>query len=318
MSVKFITATSEDAGQRIDNFLMRQYRDVPKTLIYRIIRKGEVRVNKGRVKQTTRIQEGDLIRIPPIKTAEKMEVKIPAAQLERIEQSILYEDADLMVINKPSGVAVHGGSGVQFGLIEVVRELRPLAKRVELVHRLDRETSGCILLAKKASILKALHEQIREDKMVKEYLALLSSHWPKGKQKIDLPLLKNTLQSGERMVVVDPLGKPSISYFKVEQHFKEVDLVSVRLKTGRTHQIRVHAQSQGCPIVGDDKYGDKQVNKNFSKLGMKRLALHAQFLSFRHPGKEDESLMKVEAPLHQDFQAIIEYLSNEGDVISAT
>lgn len=312
MSVKFITATSEDTGQRIDNFLMRHYRNVPKTLIYRIIRKGEVRVNKGRVKQTTRIQEGDLIRIPPIKTPEKMDVKIPANQMERIEQSILYEDADLMVINKPSGVAVHGGSGVQFGLVEVVRELRPLAKRVELVHRLDRETSGCILLAKKASVLKALHEQIREDKMVKEYLALLSSHWPKGKRKIDLPLLKNTLQSGERMVVVDPSGKPSISYFKVERHFKDVDLVSVRLKTGRTHQIRVHAQSQGCAIVGDDKYGDKQVNKAFAKLGMKRLALHAQFLTFTHPGKEgDEAIMKVEAPLHKDFTGIIEYLSSE-------
>ena len=311
MSVKFITASSEDAGQRVDNFLMRHYRNVPKTLIYRIIRKGEVRVNKGRVKQTTRIQEGDLIRIPPIRTPEKMEVKIPAGQLERMEQAILYEDADLMVINKPSGVAVHGGSGVQFGLIEVMRELRPLAKRMELVHRLDRETSGCILLAKKASILKALHEQIREDKMVKEYLALLSAHWPKGKQKIDLPLLKNTLQSGERMVVIDQSGKPSVSFFKVKQHFKEVDLVTVRLKTGRTHQIRVHAQSQGCSIVGDDKYGDKSVNKSFAKLGMRRLALHAQFLTFTHPGKEgDQAVIKIEAPLHQDFEGIIQYLSS--------
>lgn len=309
MSVKFVTATSEDAGQRIDNFLMRHCRGVPKSLIYRVIRKGEVRVNKGRVKQTTRLQAGDVVRIPPIKTAEKMEVNIPSGQLERIEQAIIYEDADLMVINKPSGVAVHGGSGVQFGLVEVVRELRPLAKRIELVHRLDRETSGCILLAKKASVLKALHEQIREDKMVKEYLALLSAHWPDHKHKIDLPLLKNTLKSGERMVVVDPEGKQSVSFFKVEQRFNEVDLVSVRLKTGRTHQIRVHAQFQGCSIVGDDKYGDKQVNKVLAKQGMKRLALHAQFLSFTHPNREEEGLIKFEAPLHDDFQQILATLS---------
>lgn len=311
MSVKFVTATSEDAGQRIDNFLMRHCRGVPKSLIYRVIRKGEVRVNKGRVRQTTRLEAGDVVRIPPIKTAEKMQVKIPLGQLACIEQAILYEDADLMVINKPSGVAVHGGSGIQFGLIEVVRELRPLAKRVELVHRLDRETSGCILVAKKASVLKALHEQIREDKMVKEYLALLSEHWPDNKTKIDLPLLKNTLQSGERMVVVDPDGKPSISFFKVEQRFKAVDLVSVRLKTGRTHQIRVHALSQGCPIIGDGKYGDKQVNKVFAKQGMKRLALHAQFLSFTHPNREEEGVMKVEAPLHEDFEMMLSSLSIE-------
>lgn len=317
MAVRFIEATSEDAGQRVDNFLMRHYRNVPKTLIYRIIRKGEVRVNKGRVKQSTRLNEGDVVRIPPIKVPEKTESHVPQGMLQRIEAAILYEDKDLMVVNKPSGVAVHGGSGVNFGLIEVLRALRPLAKRIELVHRLDRETSGCILIAKKASILKALHEQIREDKMVKEYLALLSHHWPKGKEKIDLPLLKNTLKSGERMVVVDPAGKPSVSYFKVVQSFAECDLVSVRLKTGRTHQIRVHALSQGCPIVGDDKYGDKEVNKHYRAYGMKRLALHAQYLSFRHPGVEDEKAawMKMEAPLHEDFKQVIAALKQSGQSV---
>lgn len=311
MAVKFIETTSEDAGQRIDNFLMRHYRNVPKTLIYRIIRKGEVRVNKGRVKPNTRLNEGDVVRVPPIKVSEKTDTpEVPSALVAHIEDSILYEDKDLMVINKPSGLAVHGGSGIHFGLIEVVRAMRPLAKRIELVHRLDRETSGCILIAKKASVLKALHHQIREDKMVKEYLALLSHPWPKGKTKVDLPLKKNTLQSGERIVKVDSEGKPSVSFFKVMEHFSRADLVSVRIKTGRTHQIRVHAQANGCAIVGDDKYGEKSTNKIFRGLGMKRLALHAHFLSFEHPGQDapKEKWMKVEAPLHADFEETLENL----------
>ena len=315
MPVKYIETTSEDVGQRVDNFLMRHYRSVPKTLIYRIIRKGEVRVNKGRVKQNTRLSEGDMVRVPPIRMPEKTIGDIPAGQIQRIENHILFEDHDLMVINKPSGVAVHGGSGISFGLIEILRAMRPLAKRIELVHRLDKDTSGCILIAKKAMVLRDLHAQIREDKMIKEYLTLLSNHWPKSKHKIDLPLLKNTLQSGERVVKVDPAGKQSISFFKVADSYLNADLVTVRLKTGRTHQIRVHALSQGCPIVGDDKYGDKTVNKNFKKYGIKRLALHAQFLSFRHPNIENEqdTWMKIEAPLHDDFKTAIKNLKNEID-----
>lgn len=315
MPVKYIETTSEDVGQRVDNFLMRHYRSVPKTLIYRIIRKGEVRVNKGRVKQNTRLSEGDMVRVPPIRMPEKTIGDIPPGQMQRIENHILFEDHDLMVINKPSGVAVHGGSGISFGLIEILRAMRPLAKRIELVHRLDKDTSGCILIAKKAMVLRDLHAQIREDKMIKEYLTLLSNHWPKSKHKIDLPLLKNTLQSGERVVKVDPAGKQSISFFKVADSYLNADLVAVRLKTGRTHQIRVHALSQGCPIVGDDKYGDKTVNKNFKKYGIKRLALHAQFLSFRHPNIENEqdAWMKMEAPLHDDFKTAIKSLKNEID-----
>ncbi|AZR82549.1 23S rRNA pseudouridine(955/2504/2580) synthase RluC [Thiomicrospira sp. S5] len=309
MGVKFLEVTSEDEGQRVDNFLMRHYRNVPKTLIYRIIRKGEVRVNKGRVKQNTRLADGDVVRVPPIKVPEKTESTVPAGQLQRIEDSILYEDKDLMVINKPSGVAVHGGSGIQWGLIEVVRALRPLAKRLELVHRLDRETSGCILLAKKASVLKALHEQIRENKMTKEYLALLTGHWPKGLEKVDLPLLKNTLQSGERVVKVSKEGKLSVSYFRILERFDDCELAAVRLKTGRTHQIRVHALSQGCPLVGDDKYGDKTLNKAYKKLGMKRLALHAQYLGFEHP--VTQAWLKVEAPLHDDFELTLTNLRGE-------
>jgi len=308
--VRFIEVTSEDVGQRIDNFLMRHYRSVPKTLIYRVIRKGEVRVNKGRVKQNSRLCEGDLVRVPPIRVAEKRVSDVPVSQLKRIEAAILYEDADLMVLNKPSGVAVHGGSGIQWGLIEVVRALRPLAKRLELVHRLDRDTSGCILLAKKASVLKALHADIRENKMTKIYFALLEGHWPKGVEKVDLPLLKNTLQSGERMVKVDSQGKPSVSYFKVQQQFNHYDLVSVRLKTGRTHQIRVHALSQGCPVVGDDKYGDRDANKVARGLGMMRLALHARLLGFLHP--VSQQWMEIEAPLHSDFKTVLERLGEGG------
>lgn len=308
--VRFIEATEEDAGQRLDNFLMRHLRQVPKTLIYRIIRKGEVRVNKGRVKQNTRIQAGDVVRIPPVRVPEKTEVSLPKQQMARIEAAILYEDADLMVINKPSGIAVHGGSGISWGLIELVRALRPLAKRLELVHRLDRDTSGCILLAKKASVLKALHAQVREDKLKKQYLALVTGHWPKNKQKIDLPLLKNTLQSGERVVRVNKEGKPSVSYFQVEQSFDgsfgTCDLVRVRLKTGRTHQIRVHAQSMGHPIIGDEKYGDKAVNKSFRQLGFKRLALHAHQLGFYHPVTDE--WMEVEAPLDQTWTTLFQKL----------
>ncbi len=305
-SVQFIEATSEDEGQRIDNFLMRHLRQVPKTLIYRIIRKGEVRVNKGRIKQNYRVQAGDIVRIPPVRLPEKTEVVLPTQQMSRIEAAILYEDADLMVINKPSGIAVHGGSGISWGLIELVRGLRPLAKRLELVHRLDRDTSGCILLAKKASVLKALHAQVREDQLKKQYLALVKGHWLKNKQKVDLPLKKNTLQSGERVVRVDREGKPSISYFQVERQFEFCSLVRVRLKTGRTHQIRVHAQSSGYPIIGDEKYGDKAVNKQFRHLGFKRLALHAHKLGFTHP--VTEQWMEIEAPLDETWQQLFQKL----------
>lgn len=306
MPVKFVEASSEDEGQRLDNFLMRHLRKVPKSLVYRIIRKGEVRINKGRVKPDTRIKEGDVVRIPPVKMPEKVEVKPSEGLLKVLESCILYEDKDIIAFNKPSGLAVHGGSGIQLGLIEAARVLRPLAKRMELVHRLDKDTSGCILLAKKASVLKALHAQIREDEMSKEYLCLVKGEWPKGKSKINLPLEKNTLQSGERMVQVSRDGKPSISFFNVQESFENCELVAVKLKTGRTHQIRVHALSQGCPLVGDDKYGDKIYNRNFKKQELKRLALHAQFLGFKHPVTLE--WVKLEAPLHDDFLRAIKNL----------
>ncbi|MEA3404819.1 MAG: RluA family pseudouridine synthase [Pseudomonadota bacterium] len=311
--VQFITVEEEDAGQRVDNFLMRHLRKAPKTLIYRIIRKGEVRVNKGRVKANTRIKPGDVVRIPPVKVPDKVEVlegDIPHSQLQRIEENILFEDNDLMVINKPSGIAVHGGTGINWGLIEVVRILRPLARRIELVHRIDRDTSGCILIAKKPSVLKALQQQIRDNKFDKRYLAIVSGRWPKRKTKINLPLRKDHPKEGGWHVVVANDGKPSVSYFTIEQNLKECDLVSVKLETGRTHQIRVHALSQGCPLVGDDKYGDRDLNKRYRPLGMKRLALHAQFLGFTHPVTQE--WMLIEAPLWPDFKKIIETLTIRG------
>ena len=307
--VQFIEVTSEDEGQRLDNFLMRHLRKAPRTLIYRIVRKGEVRINKGRAKPNTRLATGDIVRVPPVKLPEKVEVKssdIPAAELKCIEDNILYEDKDLMVINKPSGVAVHGGGGIHFGLIEVVRVLRPLAKRLELVHRIDRDTSGCLLVAKKASVLKHLHQQMRDNQFDKRYLAIVMGQWPKHKHKIDLPLRKDHLPDGGWHVKVAKDGKQAVSFFKVEQSLKGADVVSVKLKTGRTHQIRVHALSQGCPLMGDDRYGDRTVNKKYRPMGMKRLALHAQFLGFTHPVTEENML--IEAPLWHDFKRLIETL----------
>ncbi len=307
--VKRIEVTEEDEGQRVDNFLMRHLRKVPRTLIYRIIRKGEVRVNKGRVKVSTRLKAGDVVRIPPVKMPDKIEVNesdIPYAQLKRIESSILFEDNDLIVMNKPSGVAVHGGGGVNWGLIEVVRLLRPLAKRLELVHRIDRDTSGCLLIAKKASVLKALHAQIRDNKFDKRYLAIVTGTWPKKVQKVELPLLKTHLKEGGWHVSVSKSGKEAVSFFRLKQSLQGCELMSVKLKTGRTHQIRVHALAQGCALLGDDRYGDRALNKQFRSMGMKRLALHAQFLGFTHPVTEEKVLF--EAPLPSDFKKIMDVL----------
>lgn len=308
--VQFFDATEEDVGQRLDNFLMRYLRRAPKTLVYRIIRKGEVRVNKKRAKANQRIELGDVIRVPPVKIEVNTQAdasEIPQTELDLIETHIIYEDKDLMVVNKPSGVAVHGGSGVRYGLIEVLRALRPLAKRLELVHRIDRDTSGCIVIAKKASVLKALHQQMRNDQFEKRYLAITNAPWPNGVSRVDVPLRKDHLPDGGWMVRVAQDGKEALSFFRVKQHLNAMDLVEVKLKTGRTHQIRVHALSQGCALLGDDKYGDRDLNKRYRKLGMKRLALHAQFLGFTHPVTEERMLF--EAPLWNDFERIIQDLS---------
>ena len=260
--VQYVDISADHAGQRIDNYLMCQLNGLPKSLVYRIIRKGEVRVNKGRIKPEYRLKEGDSVRIPPVRQAEKRAPGKASQQvLDQLTSRIIFEDKRIIVINKPSGLAVHGGSGLSFGLIEALRELRPNDKSLELVHRLDRDTSGCLIIAKKRSALRRLHEQLREGSMDKRYLTLLKGKWTGRSRWIDAPLLKNVIQSGERLVFVDPKGKEARTQFIPKATSDVASLMSVKLDTGRTHQIRVHAQHIGFPIAGDNKYGDDEFNK---------------------------------------------------------
>ena len=309
--VQNVRIGEEDAGQRLDNFLMRRLRKVPRSYIYRIVRKGEVRINGRRAKVSDRVQVGDEVRIPPVRLPQGGETpRFQGDAVERFEALVLYEDADVLVLNKPSGMAVHGGSGLSWGVIELARAARPHARRLELVHRLDRDTSGVLLLAKKASVLKALHAQVRDQRMTKIYRALVAGQWPVEKRKVALPLRKNTLKSGERMVVVSADGKPSLSYFKYLQGCEQASDMEVRLKTGRTHQIRVHAQASGHPLLGDEKYGDRGVNQAARRCGLKRLALHAWRLGFVHPVTEKP--MEVEAPVPDLFFDVLNCLCKKG------
>lgn len=303
--VNYIQIEEERAGQRLDNFLLARFKDIPKSHIYRIVRKGEVRVNKKRCKVTYRLVAGDIIRIPPLQQEAKPITTLKNCPKFPLEQLTLYEDKRLLIINKPAGMAVHGGSGINFGVIESVRLLREEAKEWELVHRLDRETSGCLMIAKKRSMLRQLHELLREGKVDKRYLALLAGNPAFQHKKVDVPLLKNQLKSGERMVFIDETGKPSLTYFTVQERFHDYVLVEVELHTGRTHQIRVHAAYIEHPIVGDDKYGDKEVNKRMRALASDRLFLHAYQLSFQ---LENEEKIVVTAPLSESFQKTLEIL----------
>jgi 23S rRNA pseudouridine955/2504/2580 synthase len=280
-SVQLLLIDAELAGQRIDNFLISKLKGVPKTHVYRLLRKGEVRVNKGRIKPDYRLMEGDQVRVPPVRVSEASRPLMASnGLLKALDNAILYEDDGIIAINKPSGLAVHGGSGVSIGLIEAVRQLRPEAKHLELVHRLDKETSGCILIAKKRSALKTLHEALRTGQMDKIYHALVVGQWPANKTEINAPLLKNVLQSGERMVNVNTTGKASKTLFKVLKRFSDVTLVEAKPVTGRTHQIRVHARFAGHPIVGDAKYGYDEMNRKMKTKGINRLFLHAASLTF--------------------------------------
>ena len=305
--VRFQTVESGYQEQRIDNFLLAQLKGVPKSLVYRILRKGEVRVNKKRVKPDYKLQLGDVIRIPPVRVAEAN--PLPSAnlsQVQALQDKILYEDDVLMVLNKPAGLAVHGGSGLQFGLIESLRALRPEAKQLELVHRLDRETSGCILIAKRRSTLRSLHEQLRNKTMDKQYLALVRGHWQKHVKLIAAPLLKNTLKSGERVVRVDAEGKASETRFRIIEQYTNSTLVEASPITGRTHQIRVHALHAGHPIAGDPKYGDSEFDQQLQGIGLNRLFLHAHRLTFTHP--QSGNAVTVDAPLDEVLQKTIEKL----------
>ena len=299
VEVKWLTVDEESAGQRLDNFLIRHLKGVPKTHVYRIIRSGEVRVNKGRASADTRIETGDVVRLPPVRISDKVAEKAARPAPGR-EFPLLLEDDALMAIDKPAGVAVHGGSGVSFGVIEQLRQARPAAKLLELVHRLDRETSGILLVAKKRSALKHLQDQFRERETGKTYLALVQGSWPEKLKVIDSALHKFLLPDGERRVKVtsneDPDGMRSITLVKVAERLVGCTLLEVTIKTGRTHQIRVHLASQGHPIAGDDKYGDFDWNKILQKQGLKRMFLHAWRLQFSHPATGKRVELKSNLP----------------------
>ena len=323
-SVSLITVAEHEAGQRLDNYLIKILKGVPKSHIHRIIRAGEVRLNKKRCKPDSRIQTGDLLRIPPVRTAEKQRSSENRAQaVPARELAIIYEDDALLVIDKPAGTAVHGGSGVSFGVIEQIRRARPEARYLELVHRLDKDTSGLLMIAKKRSALVKLHEAIRNDHPKKIYLALGVGKLPNDSFHVKLPLFKYTGAQGEKMVRVSEDGQSAHTIFRVLNRFSDdllhqvglshLTLVQATLKTGRTHQIRVHLQSQQCPIAGDERYGDYQANKRLQKLGLRRMFLHAAELHLDHPLTGEKLILK--APLPQDLAQFVLMLENAGKVV---
>jgi 23S rRNA pseudouridine955/2504/2580 synthase len=306
--VAYLEAAAGDAGQRLDNFLARQLRSAPRSLIYRLLRTGQVRVNGRRARPDYRLVEGDRVRIPPVERDPAPREKQPSKSLQEfIAQAIIYEDRDLIVVNKPAAVAVHGGSGLSFGVIEALRALRPELKELDLVHRLDRETSGCLLVAKRRAVLRELHALLRERRMDKRYLALVVGRWPFGTKTIDLPLKTNQKQGGERVVRVHAEGQEALTTFTPLKHFKSLaTLLSVSIGTGRTHQIRVHAAHAGYPIAGDEKYGDRERDAKMKDYGLQRMFLHAHELAFPRPGKDE--VFTVTAPLPPELQTVLDRL----------
>lgn len=311
--VQWLTVDADMADQRIDNFLLARLKGVPRTHVYKLLRKGEVRVNKGRIKADYRLRAGDEVRLPPIKVAARAPVGALTQGVGRqLQAAVLYEDEGLLVLNKPPGLAVHGGSGVSLGLIEALRQLRPEARYLELVHRLDRETSGCIMVAKKRSYLRFLQQLLRDKSagrggIGKVYQALVVGAWPPAKRQVAAPLLKLDLNDGqERIVKVHPEGKPSTTLFRPLRAFEGFTLVEAQPITGRTHQIRVHAQYQGHPLVGDEKYGRDEINRQLRPLGARRLFLHASRLTLTLP---DGETLTVEAPLPEDLQQVLQNLT---------
>jgi 23S rRNA pseudouridine955/2504/2580 synthase len=306
--VRKVVVDEDNAGQRVDNYLMAQVRDLPRSIIYRIIRKGEVRVNKGRVKPDTRLKAGDEVRIPPVTRKEKPAQVVPGSRVQSVmETAIVFENDQMLVVNKPSGIAVHGGSGLDFGLIEVLRAARPQSKFLELVHRLDRDTSGLIMVAKKRSALRFLQDELRQKRIRKQYHALVSGQWNQDVAKVREPLLRFELKTGERRVRVDPAGKESLTLFRCLQQFGGYSLVEASPVTGRTHQIRVHSAWAGHPIAGDDKYMDDVSLKAFRSVGGERLMLHARALEFTLPATGEA--MALEAPYDDAFEKVISKLA---------
>lgn len=307
--VQFWTIDEDHHGQRIDNYLFNKLKGVPKSRVYRILRKGEVRVNKGRIKAEYKLQSGDSIRIPPIRVAEQKD-DLHLAKLKKIqdlENCILYETKQYLVFNKPSGIAVHGGSGLSFGVIEALRALRPKEKFLELVHRIDKDTSGCLLIAKRRSYLIHFQNQLRHRKMDKQYIAIVSGHWPAKMKFVDVPLLKTNHPSGERVVVVNNEGKPSQTRFELIEKLGGYSLVRAKPVTGRTHQIRVHARHCYCPLLGDQKYSDlNQDEAILEKLKISTFFLHAKTLKYQLP--EGNQQVTMEAPLPPLMETVIDKL----------
>lgn len=300
--IQHLTIEPHQAGQRIDNFLTSQLKGLPKSRLYRALRSGEVRVNKKRVSPDYRLQADDLIRVPPLRLATpKTPVLASENFAELLEKSVIFENKEIIIVNKPSGVAAHGGSGIRLGLIEAFRQLRPQAKFLELAHRLDRDTTGCIVLAKKPSVLKELHRLLKEGQVKKTYWALVENAWQGNAREVDAPLLKNQLLSGERIVKINKDGKPAQTLFKPLQVFSKASLIEAMPKTGRTHQIRVHAAHLGHAILGDDKYGDSKAAKT---LSVKHLLLHAQSLRFELDGQTIEVSAIPDKEFHRVLQTL--------------
>lgn len=308
--VSLIQVSADQAGQRIDNFLSSRLKGVPKSRIYRLLRKGEVRVNKKRIKPEYRVAAEDMVRIPPVRTAQPPDLPVAGAGLRHVlATSVIFENDDVLVVDKPAGLAVHGGSGINLGLIEALRQMRPEQTYLELVHRIDRDTSGCVLVAKKRSALRVLQAQFREGRIDKHYRALVAGSWPRKLTRIEAPLVKNTLPSGEWLVRVDKSGKPASTLVTLLGTYSGASLLDVWLETGRTHQIRVHCQSVGHPLAGDAKYGDEAFNAHMRALGLQRMFLHAHELVFALPGCDDK--ISVCAPQPAELNRLLERLSPE-------
>jgi len=309
-SVQFIDISAAQAGQRIDNFLLTLEKSVPKSRIYRAIRKGEVRVNKGRIKQTYKIQAGDSIRVPPLRTSNKIKVKTVSDRFRQLlNHAVIFEDDELLVLNKPAGIAVHAGSNIPQGLIEALRIVRSDVSYLELIHRLDRDTSGCLLIAKNRHTLLNLQQQMVNHDIDKRYLTLLRDSWGMNERLVEQPLIKNSEISGERMVIIHENGKYAKTLFIPRESFEHAQLTEVKLFTGRTHQIRVHSQYLHSPVAGDDKYGHRHFNREMKKIGLKRMFLHAWKLGISHPLTGED--MMLNAPLPEQLNNVITTLRQQ-------
>ncbi|VAW62264.1 Ribosomal large subunit pseudouridine synthase C [hydrothermal vent metagenome] len=307
--VQLLEISPRNETQRLDNYLLSKLKGVPKSRVYKLLRSGQVRVNKGRKKADYRLQLGDIVRIPPVRMAEIDDTKAPPHLVDRVSQSVIFEDEQLLVLNKPARIAVHSGSHLKFGVIEMLRQARPQDTMLELVHRLDRETSGCLVIAKTRETLNQLHQHFRDASggLEKIYQAIVMGRWQEGEKMVDLPLLKNTLRGGERMVEVNPEGKAARSLFIPLEYKDTLSLMEIKLFTGRTHQIRVHAQAIEHPIAGDPKYGDAAFNSELKKQGFKRMYLHAYKLRFSLKHKSGHSQnYDICAPLDAEWQKLID------------